>query len=507
MKKFTRILSALIASLFVISAICSCQEKPHGSEKDSTATTTKEEISTNEAVSATENSSESETELISGIEKKNYNSDFNVLTLKDMFPADYFFTEENTYDDMTDAVYTRMQNVNEHLGIELVSIDAGAFTEYVDTVKTCSKNNEPTYSLVLTHVYYGLSNLILENYLHDFNELESVNLKAPYWNTSLMEELSLKDKVYLGYSDFNLAYVYVITFNKSMYEDILNAENVAGKTVYQYVNDYEWTIDKMFAIASEGKRENGDNVWDEKDTYGFTGTCWVEMCNFLQSSNIQLVGRNESNEFVLSCLDGNNASKTSELVQKLTDYYNAEYTYLWSYSAGEDSRVHMESGRALFEMSTTFRLKGLTSFDVKFGVLPYPMYDEAQKDNGGYRELNWGGFMCVPEVQSNNYDMISDTVELLSFYSAPVTVSFYETLLGKKIAEAPEDTKMLKLIWASVCSDVGLTYSSIGGSAIDPFVYTVPRCILENKSFTTFARSYKKSAEVAIKKYLNVNLE
>ena len=41
--------------------------------------------------------------------------------------------------------------------------------------------------------------------------------------------------------------------------------------------------------------------------------------------------------------------------------------------------------------------------------------------------------------------MVGETVELLAYYSDDVNVAFYEKLLGKKVADAPDDRRMLEL--------------------------------------------------------------
>ena len=50
-------------------------------------------------------------------------------------------------------------------------------------------------------------------------------------------------------------------------------------------------------------------------------------------------------------------------------------------------------------------------YDISFGVLPYPMWDEKQKDVG-YRSLQWGGYLCIPSY-TRNLNMIGDTIERL----------------------------------------------------------------------------------------------
>ncbi len=61
----------------------------------------------------------------------------------------------------------------------------------------------------------------------------------------------------------------------------------------------------------------------------------------------------------------------------------------------------------------------------------------------------------------NRPTMIGETLEMLSYYSEEVNIAFYEKMLGKQVAEAPQDRKMLDIVWDSVCSELALTYYSI----------------------------------------------
>ena len=62
-----------------------------------------------------------------------------------------------------------------------------------------------------------------------------------------------------------------------------------------------------------------------------------------------------------------------------------------------------------------------------------------------------------------NPDMAFETIELLSYVSHNVNEAYYERLLGKRVADSPQDRRMIKLVWDSLCLDLGYTYQSIVG--------------------------------------------
>ena len=133
-----------------------------------------------------------------------------------------------------------------------------------------------------------------------------------------------------------------------------------------------------------------------------------------------------------------------------------------------------------------------TTFD--FGVLPYPLYDESQES---YRAMNWNGVMVIPTTIKKP-EMVSDVLELLAYYSAPVKTAYYEDLLGSKVAQAPQDARMLDIMWDSVVSDIGMVTANLAG--MDPLLYMVPNlCIDGFDRYSSFLKSNSQKANRALR--------
>lgn len=121
--------------------------------------------------------------------------------------------------------------------------------------------------MVMTHPYISVDAMLTEGMLLDLSEQPAINTDAPYWNGQLMEQLSIKDKMFLGYNDFSLANTWLITFNKDIHK-AYQMENV-----YELVDNKGWTLDKMISMASVVSKDDGDGKWTSADTYGFAGFC------------------------------------------------------------------------------------------------------------------------------------------------------------------------------------------------------------------------------------------
>jgi hypothetical protein len=99
-----------------------------------------------------------------------------------------------------------------------------------------------------------------------------------------------------------------------------------------------------------------------------------------------------------------------------------------------------------------------------------------------------------------NPDMVGEVIELLAYYTAPVKTAYFEDLLSSKLAEAPDDARMLDIIWGSIVSDAGVVLSNLGNNAIDYYLYMVPNLCRDGVS--TYG-SYMKGKEKAAVKALN----
>ncbi|MBQ9151475.1 MAG: hypothetical protein IJX72_04430 [Clostridia bacterium] len=479
MKSVTmKILALVLAALMVLPMLAACGETTDGPDTGDAGT---------DAVT------EGVTERKPTVDKTDYNAEFTALYCADTFKEGYFFIEEDKIQmgsDMDDKVYERMLNVEEYLGVEIIAENGGGFQEYTVPLKNAISAGDDTYQMVMTHVYHEVATLITSNYLRDFQDFESLQLEEDYWNYQLMEDLSINDKMYCGYNDFCLAYCYIIGFNKQMVKDYASAVG----DLYEQVRNKTWTLEKLIEYGSLVSTDNGDGKWDENDTYGFACHAWVPLVSFQHSSNIPIVKRSGDGEFYLSPMK-DNKDKITALDEMLFDFMNAESTYTWSPFDGK-AQLHLKSNRVMFEIVNNYDLVSTKEEEVKVGVLPYPLWDSNQEK---YQTLSWNGVLGIPTTIKNE-DMVGDVIEMLAWYSEPVTTAFYETLLGSKVADAPEDVEMLQLVWDGQVSDVGLVFSS-SSAQMDCILYAIPHHISVNRpAYATYFNSNQRAAEKLLNK-------
>ena len=482
MKHYIKIISLLLSLCMILSSVsllASCDDQ------------TVSEGTTNTAESESESKKD---DIHPEIEKKNYDEEFYLHILPDVNPVGYYWVQESKNDIMSDAIYARQEKVRQHIGVEIIGTGTGNFSQYIEPFKTAVKNKDGSVDTLISHVYTGIDGLIGENYLTDFNDMPGVELDADYWNQRFMEDIALNDHMYLGFSDFNILYTHVITFNK----DILDKyDDALDESLYDSVTNYRWTLDKMISLASLAYIDNGNDGKTVNDQFGITGYQNIGFAAFLQSSNINLVEQTVKGDYEVAVYNDVNREKTAALVDKIKGMVNADYSWFWNDGT---PTVPMTSNRTLFCITHTYSLPGYIEYDVNFGVLPYPMWDEAQK-NVGYRSLQWGGYICIPSYLGNA-EMVGETIELLSFYSGDVTDVFYQKLLGKQVADSPQDKQMLDIVWDSVCSDFGQTYFSVVDDTNLLYLVTVLTRPNTTENLASFMAKVDRTSNKLFKQFL-----
>ena len=490
MKSFIKLLALVLTFTLLLSALAACDS---GNEKHTEADSSE----TNATSVEQADTAESETEFSPDIDQKDYNTEFFLSIQPEHNTFHQHWVEESDNDVLSQAVFDRQQKIYSYLGVDIIGSATLTGRDYADPFKIAVKNKDGSVDTLLSHVYHGIDSFITGNFLADISSFSQINLSADYWDLDMMEDAAINGKYYLGKSDFNLLWTFVVAYNKDMMDKYADA---LDESVYEMVDNYHWTLDKMISLANMVYIDSTGDGQSVDDTFGIIGCQDIAFCGFLHSSNINIVEQNESGAYVLSAYNELNKAKTTEIIEKIHGLAKSDYAWFWKYNEGHIS-IGLQSGRALLSLSDTKgHLPSYPNYDVRFGVLPYPMFDEAQKDVG-YRTLQWGGYICVPTYLTDR-NMVGDTLEMLAFYSQDVHVAFYEKLLGKQASESPDDTRMLDIVWDNLCTDFAQTYY---GTLLDTqILFIVPRLTYEDttNNLASFVAGQEKTVNKKIEKFI-----
>ncbi len=487
MKARVRIFLLLISAALLLLSFGGCNEL----DEDGTVHKAEEEI---------------DDSFFPDVEKNDYGLDFNILASSiggdNRAGVGIYYQideDENSGSPIDEAVYARQDKVERYLGIDILKvrvIDTNLWRDIGLYVERAVQSMDGTIDLAYVGSYS--SSCVSNNAIRDFYELERIDLDADYWNKGVMESLEINGASYLGINDFTLIDAFCVSFNKEM---LALYESSLDKSVYDTVRDNEWTFDKMIDIANLVYIDRTGNGKTDDDVYGIRGRCWHPFCGFMPAADIPTMVLDESGAYIVAINQPKYFEKSDDLIEKLRALRDSNASF-FHYQPPNDT-CEVVKDKCLMFLSETKDLETYLMYNAEFGVLPYPMYDTAQAKTVGYQTLNWGGFLTVPSYVKNQ-NMVEDALEMLAFYSANVTLTYYEKLLGKQVADMPDDAAMLDIIWDGATCDVGFAYIDALGLGTSGLSYMCSDLVLPDstQNLSSYINSKAPVANAAFRKFL-----
>ena len=293
---------------------------------------------------------------------------------------------------------------------------------------------------------------------------EYLNFSKGYWDGSLTENLKVEGRLFMASGDILTSdndATFAILFNKSLVRDA-QLDNP-----YALVDNKQWTMSKMYdmmVVATNDKDGDGALAYDS-DVSGLAYTESTAYC-LMYSGGLQIVTRDENNEYVFS-LDVNRASGVAEKANLiLSEQYSFYLNSATGNTLAETGQKCFGEGHALFMGECMQCVSRMRNYDVMFGIVPYPMYDEMQ---GRYYSMlhNTGGVVAIPcSVTGQRRADVAYMLEAMAYESvATVTYLYYDLNLTSKNVTDEESRPMIDLIMQSRVYDPAYCLG-IGGSVV-----------------------------------------
>ncbi len=303
-----------------------------------------------------------------------------------------------------------------------------------------------------------------KGYLYDLNEVKRLQLDAAYYDQQSRQEGSFANKLFFITGDMltvdDMA-TDAIFYNKEIFSNLKLSE-VYGKDLYQLVEEYQWTLERMQNFCRLAtKDENGDGVMDRNDTYGF---CWqnADVLALNISMGNRLLLKDNNDVFYLNKED----SKQIDDLQRIVSFLNS------GYSSGKDwTESLFLNENQLFELRQLNYSAEFVREGIEFGVVPYPMSNDDQKAYYDFQTTY--GSNCITICKTvKDLDRTASIIELLSYESMKtVTPKLVNYMLGGRSVQDPETAKMVELVMGTKTYELcylwstGELYSTMSGLA------------------------------------------
>lgn len=440
--------------------------------------------------------------LPAGIEQQDYGKTVNIALPNWGLYTNYFAATDDMTDVMNKALYNRELKVEEYLGVEITYEYTGAWSSIPGVLTTAVSTNDDLYQIALNHCTYKNANLITDGLIIDMNEMD-IDFTGEWFNQKANDALSFADMQFFCVSDYMLPDPNAFLFSK----DLVEKNHLEDP--YQLVRDGKWTIDKLTEMAHAATADNGDTVWDQNDTYGFScPSDWYNV-SFIYGADVDIITKNEDGFFEISFGD----DRTYTMMEKLDSLLNSPDTFHFNHQAlagnelEAEKAILIDSNRCLFTMIALNQLYSIRNVETEFGILPYPKLDEEQEE---YISNDWTGLMCVPmSLSEESYTMVGDVIELLAYHSAEEVIPTYiEVTLGTKLSRDEESKEMLEIIFDTCTFNPGLNFF---GHVAGPteLLFSVDHMLIQTgeNNLASFLATHTPSSQAVIDEFNNAMAE
>ena len=367
-----------------------------------------------------------------------------------------FYVETSTGEKFNDAVFGRNAFVEEKYGVKIEARYGADWDSMYGDLKKDVGSGQASCDVYFSHIRAGVTGALADGLVRPWNDVPHVRFDEPWWNRSIIETLSIGDKIFFAYGSASVHDVHVLTFNKAM----LKNNNLEDP--YELVRSGKWTIDKLGEMAKPVTRDlDGDGKFTTNDQYGLEfGIGWQVPVLMYSLGGMAFVkdggGRPEFNL---------GSEKLRSIYEKIYDlFYTGSPAYLYYGTTTETANmphIGIGSDRVLFCQYNIAMVETLRNVEVDYGILPMPKYDERQKD---YTAISFTGMYCLPSTAGDEKLQKTGLVmeAICALGHRDVLPIYHDEVLKIKTARDDESSEMLDIIFGNIVFDVGHNYDILG---------------------------------------------
>ena len=493
-----RILTALLTAALMLSALAACGEAAGAPAAETASPGTPADVSVTAAVTEPETAAPTdnlpETDL-GGL-------DFTILTRSEFRYE--FGIDAQTGDVIDDAVFTRNADTAERFNVNLQVADVAGSWSAQDTFKKAVHASilagDGAYDLVAGAGNYVMA-MTSEGGFLDLTTVRYLDLTADWWSQGFVNNMKVGGALYMAAGDValtSLENMCVVLFNKQLIGDY------SLEDPYAMVSGGSWTLDAMTAMARQVSEDlNGDGKIDVNDRYGLM-TYNNMIRAMIQSFGIPYTGRGAdgypeitfmSDRLITAC-----DAVTAFMKEDCALNYTSSLNDTLDIAAGMQELF--SHAQVLFMTQVISSAEALRTMEVDFGILPYPMLDEAQ---GRYYTTVLENVTAMGILTSvKDPDASGLILEALAFAGRQsITPAYFEIALKNKFARDNESEAMLDIIRESTWYDFGY----INSMSLEGINALFASCVLNDTPIASAFESMKPKCDAALAKLLDAYKE
>ena len=371
--------------------------------------------------------------------------------------------EGSTAGVVEEAIYTRWQDVQDRLGIEILWVaEPGKWdsskTTFIQMVETNSSTGTAFDAVASYNLFPGA--FANQGLVQNLADTDYIELDKPWWPSAYIEEAMVNDTIYglvENSSRATLCNLHGTFFNNSL----IQAHGLTSP--YEMVANNTWTFDNMMALIKDiGSDLNSNGTKDNDDYFGLvTGTqAKIETWFFGMGYRYSQKTADGGIELLMT-----NSDKMIEWIDRFND---ATSTKDFLIHDASHTKAFVEE-RAVLYMSSIQLVDSMIGKEITmdYGVVPVPKGSESQEryiSNVANDHNAWS----VP-VNCYSLEESSAIIECMASESyRTIAPMYFETCV--KLRYAPDERlfKMYDMIRDSITFDFCQIYSFVFASGSDP---------------------------------------
>jgi len=418
--------------------------------------------------------------------------DFRIVTHQ---PKEFYFeeSERNQGDLIKDSKFARNELVEKRFNVNLKLGYTGTYSEVSSYVSKTVLAGTDEFDLLMG-MAVDTGSLVLKKLFLNWYDIENVNFDKPWWAESNKDELTVDGVCPIAVSDFNFSAItstFCMAFNKNL------ANSYELGNLYETVLDGKWTFDKLLELVKGVYVDDGNDKRDMADFYGMAHSNGSSVNTYLWAFDNPVCVKDEEGVPQI-------AIKTDKINNIVGDIYELIYNtggvyYDSGAVSGTSYPVDMFLAKRVIFIPTVlaeFATTGFRNFEDDYGVIPYPKYDETQKDYhtmaDGYHTV-----LAVPKTVKDTA-FVGTIVEALSAETwKTVTPTFYEIALKTRYLRDNESKEVLDIVINGRVFDFGYIYDGWQG-------FSFALQTMMNNANPNFESFYSKKLSSARYRYKSV---
>ncbi len=454
-----RLLTLILAVLFILPLICACAESDTPTDD---TTTDAGETTTDQGGAVTTDPVFVPDELGT----MNLDTKVTILYWEDCERHEFFIEEDKiTGDPVDSAIISRNLATEERLGVEIVWVGTkGNYENQKNFVAQCQTGNTEGAYDIFAGYSMSAATIAMQGYSQDMLQLDHLDFSKPWWPKSLTSQATINNKLYFASGDISTMMLHmmnVVFFNKDMLKDL---ELDTEYDPYELVASNGWTIKTMMRMCQNAYEDIGSEPGkkDDGDRFGFASHS-ISFDSLYIGCGLKTIESTDEGLVISPDFGSQEAIDLAELCQT---FLSEQYAIGSGVSNGGSNisgvKIFAE-GRALFvteraylTTSDTMREYGET---LKYGVVPNPKLNKNQEEY--VTMLAFPFTMYSISSASKNPNAAAAVLECLGSEGyRRVTPELFETVMKVKYTTDETASYMYDLIKSCVYVDLGRIFST-----------------------------------------------